>query len=264
MSKALVIKGANFALNKLTTVTLDDIVPCTGITLSDSTFVATAIGATKTLTATVVPSDTTEQVTWTSSNSNVATVTNGLVTIVGVGTATITATCGSQSATCSVSATVTMNLSSMTCGNGFGVTSTNLEQGKDYINANVNKPRQRTYYSPTNTLNGYELFVTLTTDYDGMYPIPLPPNASHAVLSVDSNWSLRNIVFANANEKYTASLSNVRDACRAYSNIITASSVDLVTDIPAGANSFAIALMTASSSKNADAISSIEGSIVFS
>ena len=45
---------------------------------------------------------TSQAVAWTSSNTDVATVSNGTVTAVGVGTATITAQAGSKSATCTV------------------------------------------------------------------------------------------------------------------------------------------------------------------
>lgn len=62
------------------------------------------VGETKTLKATINPSDATEQdVTWTSSDESVATVdSEGNVTAVGEGTATITATCTDQSAECVV------------------------------------------------------------------------------------------------------------------------------------------------------------------
>lgn len=57
------------------------------------------------LVATLTPADATTEVVWTSSNDKVATVENGLVTIVAAeGTATITATAGIVSATCEVTA----------------------------------------------------------------------------------------------------------------------------------------------------------------
>lgn len=57
------------------------------------------------LVATLTPADATTEVVWTSSNDKVATVENGLVTIVAAeGTATITATAGTVSATCEVTA----------------------------------------------------------------------------------------------------------------------------------------------------------------
>ena len=61
------------------------------------------VGASQTLVATLSPSNTTEPLRWSSSNTNIATVSNdGVVTSVGDGECTITATCGSYSATCSV------------------------------------------------------------------------------------------------------------------------------------------------------------------
>lgn len=79
----------------------DALYAVTAITLDQSSFTLTTIGATQQLTATTVPSG--AAVTWTSSNTTVATVSDtGLVTSVAYGTATITATAGTLSATCSV------------------------------------------------------------------------------------------------------------------------------------------------------------------
>ena len=63
-------------------------------------------GTSETLTATVLPENATDKaVTWTSSNTSVAMVSNGTVTAKSVGTAKITATAGGKSATCSVTVT---------------------------------------------------------------------------------------------------------------------------------------------------------------
>lgn len=102
MGKALVIPNVNFAANALTTVTLEQDVPCTGISLSNSTLNLTSLEP-ATLTATVTPSNTTDALTWVSSDTSVATVVNGVVTPLKAGSVTITATCGSQVATCAVS-----------------------------------------------------------------------------------------------------------------------------------------------------------------
>lgn len=101
MSKALVLKGADFSVNKLDTVIVTDPIPCTGISLSASTASVEA-GKTVTLTATVTPNDTTDTVVWASSDETKATVSSGVVTGVGKGTATITATCGNFSVTCTI------------------------------------------------------------------------------------------------------------------------------------------------------------------
>ena len=61
---------------------------------------------TRALTATVYPENATDKtVTWASSNTSVATVTDGLVTARSEGTATITASCGGKTATCLVTVT---------------------------------------------------------------------------------------------------------------------------------------------------------------
>ena len=61
------------------------------------------IGGTETLTATVLPENATDKtVTWETSNAEVATVANGVVTAVAKGEATITAKAGEKTATCKV------------------------------------------------------------------------------------------------------------------------------------------------------------------
>ncbi|MGN1060225.1 MAG: Ig domain-containing protein, partial [Candidatus Coproplasma sp.] len=79
-------------------------VPVTGVTLNSSELTLRPNG-TATLVATVAPSNATiKTVTWSSSNTAVATVADGVVTAVAEGTATITVTTtdGSKTATCAV------------------------------------------------------------------------------------------------------------------------------------------------------------------
>lgn len=101
MSKTLVLNGANFSANKIETVILHEPIPCTGVELDETTKSVTSMSS-FTLVATATPSDTTDELIWTSSDENVATVSNGVVTPTGLGVATITVTCGSYSATCAV------------------------------------------------------------------------------------------------------------------------------------------------------------------
>lgn len=103
MSRALIIKNANFSVNKLGTITITEEVPCTGITINSASLTLTAIGLTATLTATPTPSDTTDTVVWSTSDSDVVAVAGGTVTATGCGTATITVTCGAYTASCEVS-----------------------------------------------------------------------------------------------------------------------------------------------------------------
>lgn len=183
MGKALVLKGCNFSANKVTTVTLESSKPCTGITLDKSTVTLDAVGATVTLTATPRPADTTDPVVWTSSNENVATVNNGVVTSVGLGTATITATCGNYSATCSVTANTTvltgvnlkpalvMGDGTYSSGNGLGY---------------IQKPATATEYGAIVAGTGT---LSLYGNYDGgtYYPIVLPENANRVEITVGAN-----------------------------------------------------------------------------
>ena len=87
------------------TVTAPPTVSVTSVTL-DKTILTLDVGGSDTLTATVKPDNATNKaVTWSTSNKNVATVNNGVVTAVGAGTATITAAASDGSgktATCEV------------------------------------------------------------------------------------------------------------------------------------------------------------------
>ena len=78
------------------------VVPVTSVSLDRTTLTMTE-GDTQTLTATVKPDNATDKtVTWSSSNTAVATVDGGKVTAVAPGTATITAKAGDKTATCAV------------------------------------------------------------------------------------------------------------------------------------------------------------------
>ena len=82
-------------------------VPVTSVSL-DKTSLGLTEGDTETLTATVEPSDATNKnVTWSTSDASIATVTDGVVTAVAPGTATITVTTedGNKTATCAVTVT---------------------------------------------------------------------------------------------------------------------------------------------------------------
>jgi hypothetical protein len=80
----------------------------TGVSLNNPTLSLTPGGATGPLVATVFPANATNQaITWTTSNADVATVVNGVVTPVSTGTAIITATTedGAKTATSTVTVT---------------------------------------------------------------------------------------------------------------------------------------------------------------
>ncbi len=70
------------------------------ITLDTQSFTFNGLSGTKTIVATTIPAG--KSVTWSSSNTSVASVSNGVVTPLAYGSCTITATAGDKSATCSI------------------------------------------------------------------------------------------------------------------------------------------------------------------
>ena len=94
--------------NDYLTVTVSNTVPVTSVTLNRSTL-SLEEGQSSWLTAMVCPENATNKnLNWTSSNSSVATVSNGIVTAVAKGSARITATAADgsgKSASCSITVT---------------------------------------------------------------------------------------------------------------------------------------------------------------
>ena len=78
-------------------------IPCTSISVTPTSYSFDKVGQQITLTANVTPSNTTDAIIWSSSNSTVATVNNGFVTSMGSGECIITAQCGDYSDTCLIS-----------------------------------------------------------------------------------------------------------------------------------------------------------------
>lgn len=78
-------------------------IACTGIVINTTQISFTQLKEIKQLTTTVTPPNTTDTISWESSNVDVATVTNsGVVESVGYGVAEIIAKCGTQSASCNI------------------------------------------------------------------------------------------------------------------------------------------------------------------
>ena len=97
---AIITATADGVSANCTVTVAENVVEVTGVTLS-KTELELEVGQTEKLTATVAPSNATDQnVTWKSSNEAVATVVEGLITAKGVGTAKITASVGEKSAVC--------------------------------------------------------------------------------------------------------------------------------------------------------------------
>lgn len=178
MSRALVIKGANFAENKLTTISFVHDTPCTGITLlSDAINISSLTPVT--VEYTVTPTNTTDAVIWTSSDETVAIVANGTITPVGVGTAVITATCGNYSDTVSVSVTLSASPDyDWAYINGTaGGTSTYTPMSND---------KNMVAFGSGDEATEYELMPTTESRVANPYAIKLPTNTARLRISANS------------------------------------------------------------------------------
>ncbi len=116
---------ANAANNKSAKCTVNVIIPVTKISLNKTTLTLD-VGKEEVLKATITPNNASDKnVTWSSSNTNVASVDNGKITAKKAGTATITAkSSNGKTATCTV--TITQPVT----GVKLNKTSTTLEVGK--------------------------------------------------------------------------------------------------------------------------------------
>lgn len=206
MSKALVIKGANFSANKVETVTLSSPVPCTGLALSQDSMTPTSLGVAGTLTATLTPVGTTDILVWSSSDTDVATVENGVVTVVGLGSATITASCGEQTATCAVTVdSITINLDTAFHAEAGARYSNSIDLNANPVKDHVgyaSDAKSRLFYS-TEQFGTYRAFVY--TEHDGKYAMPLPKGATHVSVNFPGAVEKRYTFFVllNAFEKQT-------------------------------------------------------------
>lgn len=132
---------------------VDEAISATDVTISAEN-VAIVVGMTHTLTATAEPTNTTDSVSWTSSDPTVVSVEDGVVTALKEGTATITVSYGSVSKTC----TVVVPKSYYAVGaaaNGY------LEWNSDRNFATVANS-SKVVFTPNQTLTEWTLTIDLT------------------------------------------------------------------------------------------------------
>ena len=139
---------------KSNTVSFTVIKNVTGVSLNKAS-TTIEVGKSETLTATVTPSNATNKnVTWSSTNTNVADVSNGVVTGKAAGTATITVKTADGSKTASCTVTVKTPIVAVT-GVNLNKTSTTIEVGNsETLTATVtpsNATNKNVTWSSTNT-----------------------------------------------------------------------------------------------------------------
>lgn len=206
MSIAMVIKQADFSVNKLATVQLIDDIPCTGITINKT---STEISTAETLIASVTPVNTTDTVTWASSDTTVATVNNGVVSAVSSGYATITATCGNYSATCAVTVAIPIAVSKAQMLQ-VGVANNNTLL--DY--AKVTSSSMQRYITLGATGGGYPAYgFSADESLLALHPMPIPFGATHINVGIGADYGTL-IVYYDKNEKAVDSDTFIRDCAK--------------------------------------------------
>lgn len=229
MGKALVIKNVDFSINKIETITLLDPIPCTAISLSSNSIIFTKL-TTSTLTASITPSNTTDELVWSSSDNTVATVSGGVVTAVGIGTATITATCGSQTATCSVSVSVVLTEADIIKLLHRYNSGTNLSANppRDYVGCYGEESsgylRSTCVLSETVTASGYKALTGTNSLYDDKYPIMIPKNAE-SISITSSTLSLEAVYYSWLNSTEQPTYSSQGKGCLALSDVLSSTSI---------------------------------------
>ena len=149
--------SANIYLTETSTVDV------TGVTLSQ-TSASIVEGDTLTLTATVSPADASDKtITWSTSDSSVATVSDGTITAIAPGTAAITATAtnGTDDTADDKSATCTLTVRAMTCSFSFPETPFIQNPGwnplTEGISASGDIPAAKKFVVTASSQNGFKL-----------------------------------------------------------------------------------------------------------
>ncbi len=237
MSKALIIKGANFSENRVAKVNIVNPVPCTGITLDESTITSDSFEDI-TITATVAPSGCTDEVYWTSSDESVATVEDGVVSIHALGTATITATCGDFSDSC----VITIDNIEITA---FEWGSAENSNGNDnFATGNVPSSYKKVYYADKVPLDSTRLRLSRNANFVGDFnlaPTMLPDGVNSVELISNNVSGMYHVLFYDSAQSSTSAgcaLIVGKNRPSAPTNGV----VDNTFNVPEGADSFTIGL----------------------
>ena len=207
-------------------------VSVTGVSLDQGTMTLTAGGATGTLVATVAPENATNKnVTWTSSDENVATVADGVVTPVAAGTATITVTTedGSKTATCTVTVEAAPGITSVTVS---PETATVAQGGTQQLTATVvavGGAAQTVTWTSSDTGN------KVTVDANGLVSVDADAAAGDYTITATST--------VDTNKKDTATIT-VEELVDAVAPAITTDLTDKTTTVGSAVTLDATATVT--------------------
>ena len=180
MSIALVIPDTDFSENSIEQIVVSEPVPCTGITLDKSSAEISGLDSVLSLVAAVTPINTSDTISWSSSDDTVATVNNGAVTAVGLGSAVITATCGNYSATCTVTVRVILNDMDVTKLISSSIAGDTVVSGGNGLPTITSVSNRGSFVETSGSLHYYR-------PLDGVdyYPVIMPPNTARLKITYD-------------------------------------------------------------------------------
>lgn len=238
MAKTLIINDADFSTNKLDTVSFDT-VPCTGISFDESS-ANVVYGTSYTITATVTPVNTTDEIVWSSNNANF-TVSNGVVTISGVGQAVITATCGQQSATVTLTSTATFDGDNYDFANDMF-----LQYTSDYTSLNNSNATGECVIGRVSETGYHTLWMNQATKDVGetFCPAIIPPGSTSMKITYSASYG-QSVAFANMSLESSVGYGAV--VIVDHDSQYTATAERTLT-IPSGADGYYVAFRKASES----------------
>lgn len=197
-------------ITKETTYTVTVTVPVTGVTLNKSSITLT-IGATETLTLTIEPDNASNKnVTWTSSDSNIASVdNNGIVTAVASGTATITVTSQADS-TKTAYCTVTVKATYTVTFNSGNTSATGSMSPQTFTEGVAQNLTENGFSLASHTFSGWATSATGGKVYDNKQSITVTGNMTLyavwtpiAVTGVSLNKTTLSLDFSSTNNSAT-------------------------------------------------------------
>ena len=149
------------------TMVVSEVIHATGIDIDPSS-VSMIVGGAYTLKATILPIDAVEKdIIWTTSNSSVATVSEGVVIAVSAGTAMIAASVGTVSDTCVVSVNEPPHVHSWGSGTVTKV-ATCTESGIRTFTCSCGETRTETILATGHQWSGWTIAKEATTSEDGL------------------------------------------------------------------------------------------------
>ena len=245
MANTLIIKGADFSANYVAQVSFET-VPCTDIEFDQSTYSISGYNSVE-VEYTLTPSNTTDAVSWTSSDTSVVTISNGVMTIQGIGTATITATCGEQTAT----ATVTVDISYIPDWKSVYISNSN----DGYVTSSANLSKETACGTGAQATN----YQTAESSGDPQNLIKLPNNTVKVKISIPDSkkelflyntrtyivWAADELVIYGIRHISTETSYNIR------------SNIEKTFDVPSGANAFSFTTQLATDPTASDDLNEI-------